>query len=105
MPFKRHSEEGEKRMAKWTRGEEPPFSVEEAWIDGWDFTVVFDDALVGGLDEELDELLANLAAAGGITEVIHEDREVFHLKVDNLDASSVEEKVAEAVEQAGIGYD
>jgi hypothetical protein len=29
-------------------GEPPPFSVEDAWIDGWGFTVVFDDALVGG---------------------------------------------------------
>ena len=92
-------------MTEWTRGEELPFSVEDAWIDGWDFTVVFDDALVRGLDAELDELFANLDAAGGITEVIHEDREVFHLKVDNLDTSTVEEKVAEAVEQAGIGYD
>ena len=86
-------------------GGEPPFSVEDAWIEGSDFTVVFDDALVGGLDEELDELLANLAAAGGITEVIHEGREVFLLKVDDLDASAVEGKVAEAVERAGIRYD
>ena len=92
-------------MTEWTRGEEPPFSVEEAWIGGWDFTVVFDDALVGGLDEELDELLANLAAAEGITGVIHEDREVFHLKVDALDAPALEERVAEALEGAGIGYD
>jgi hypothetical protein len=92
-------------MAEWTQGEEPPFSVEDPWIDGWDFTVVFDDALVGGLDEELDELLANLAAARSITEVMHEDREVFHLKVGDLDASALEEKIAEAVEQAGIGYD
>ena len=75
-------------------GEPPPFSVEDAWIGGWGFTVVFDDALVGGLDEELVELLANLAAAGGITEVIHEDRGVFHLKADDLDALAVEEKVA-----------
>ena len=89
-------------MTERTRGGEPPFSVEDAWIDGWDFTVVFDDALVGGLDEELVELFANLSAAGGITEVIHEDREVFHLKADDLDASAVEVKVAEAVEQAGI---
>jgi hypothetical protein len=36
--------------------EERSFEVESAWITGWDFTVVFDDALVGGLDEELDEL-------------------------------------------------
>ncbi len=92
-------------MAEWTRGGEPPFGVEDPWIDGWDFTVVFDDALVGGLEEELDELLANLAAARGITEVIHEDKEVFHLKVYNLDASALEEKVAEAMERAGIGYD
>ena len=92
-------------MAEWTRGGEPPFSVEDPWIDGWDFTVVFDDALVGGLEEELDELVANLANAGGITEVIHEDREVFHLRVDDLHASALEEKVAEAMEQAGIGYD
>ncbi len=92
-------------MAEWTLDGEPPFSVEDAWIGGWGFTVVFDDALVGGLDEELDELLANLAAAAGITEVIHEDREVFHLKVGNLDASAVREKAAEAVEQIGISYD
>ena len=92
-------------MAEWTLDGEPPFSVEDAWIEGWDFTVVFDDALVGGLDEELDELLANLAGAGGITEVIREGREVFRLKVDDLDASAVEGKVAEAVERAGIRYD
>jgi hypothetical protein len=30
---------------------------------------------------------------------------VFHLKVDDLDASAVEGKVAEAVERAGIRYD
>jgi hypothetical protein len=92
-------------MAGWTLDGEPPFGVEDAWIEGWDFTVVFDGALVGGLDEELDGLLANLAAAGGITEVIREDREVFHLKADDLDALAVEGKVAEAVERAGIRYD
>jgi hypothetical protein len=81
---------------------EYPFEVESAWIFGWDFTVVFDDALVGGLDEELDELRENLAASEGITEVLHEDREVFHLKADGLDASQVEEKVNEAVERTGI---
>jgi hypothetical protein len=96
---------GERRMAQWTQGGEQPFSVEDAWIDGWDFTVVFDDAHVGGLDEELVELLANLAASGRITEVIHEDRELVHLKVDDLDASALEEKVAEALEGAGIRYD
>ncbi len=108
MLFERYIEEleeGEKRMAEWTQDEEQPFSVEDAWIDGWDFTVVFDDALVGGLDEELDVLLKNLAAADRITEVIHEDREVFHLKVDDLDAPALEEKVAEALEGAGIRYD
>jgi hypothetical protein len=92
-------------MTEWMQEGELPFSVEDAWIEGWDFTVVFDDALVGGLDEELDELLANLAATGGIMEVVHEDREVFHLKVDHLDAPAIEEKVAGAMEQAGIGYD
>jgi len=61
--------------------------VGHAWIDGRDFTVVF------------------VAATGGITEVIHEDREVFHLKVDDLDASDLEEKVAEALKRAGIRYD
>ena len=92
-------------MAGWIQDGEQPFSVEDAWIDGWDFTVVFDDALVGGLGEELDELLAYLAATGRITGVIHEDREVFHLKVDDLDASDLEEKVAEALVRAGIPYD
>jgi hypothetical protein len=92
-------------MTERIQGGEPHFGVEDAWVDGWDFTFVFDDTLVGELDEELDELLANLAAARGIKEVIHEDREVFHLKVYNLDASALEEKVAEATEQAGIGYD
>jgi hypothetical protein len=82
--------------------EEAPFEVESAWIAGWDFTVVLDDALVGGLDEELDELRKNLAASEGITAVLHEDREVFHLKVDGLDVSEVEEKVNEAIERTGI---
>jgi hypothetical protein len=29
--------------------EERSFEVQSAWISGWDFTVVFDDELVGGL--------------------------------------------------------
>ena len=90
-------------MDEWS--EEPLFDVEEAWIGGWHFTVVFDDEIVGGLDwEKLDDLRDSLAAFEGITEVLHEDREVFHLKVDALDLSSLEGKVAEAVEQTGIGY-
>jgi hypothetical protein len=85
--------------------EEVAFEVVEPWISGWDFTVVFDDALVGGLDEELDELNTNLAAAEGLVEVLHEDREVFHLRVEGLDASEVEEKVNAAVERTGLSYD
>ncbi len=80
------------------------FGVEETWVDGWDCTVVFDDEVVGGLDwEKLDRLRENLAASEGITDVLHEDREVFHLKVEDLDLPAVEGKIAEAVEQTGIG--
>jgi hypothetical protein len=82
--------------------EERSFEVESAWISGWDFTVVFDDELVGGLDEELDELQERLAASEGITAVLHEDREVMHLKVDDLDVAEVEDKVKEAIERADI---
>ena len=90
------------RMDEWS--EEHAFGVEEPWIDGWDCTVVFDDEVVGGLDwETLDQLRDNLAASEGIREVVQEDREVFHLKVHNLDFPSVEAMVAEAVEQADIG--
>ncbi len=90
-------------MGEWSG--ERSFEVEEAWIDGWDCTVVFEDEVVGGLDwEKLDQLRDNLAASEGITEVLHEDREVFHLKAENLNLSAVEGKVAEAVEQTGIGY-
>ncbi len=32
------------------RGEERGFEVDEAWVDGWDWTVVFDDGVVGGLE-------------------------------------------------------
>ncbi len=79
--------------------------MEEAWVDGWDRTVVFDDELVGGLEwEKLDRLRDNLAASGGIVDVLHEDREVFHLKVEEADVSAVEGKVAEAIERTGIGY-
>ena len=89
-------------MDGWS--EEPAFEVMEAWIGGWDCTVVLDDEVVGGLEwEELDRLRDNLAASDGIAEVLHEDREVLHLKTD-LDLSSVEVKVAEAMEQTGIGY-
>ena len=89
-------------MDEWS--EEPAFEVVEAWIDGRDCTVVFDDEVVGGLEwEKLDQLRDNLAASEGITEVLHEDREVFHLKAD-IGLSSVEGKVAEAIEQTGIGY-
>ena len=60
--------------------------------------------MVGGLEwETLDRLRDNLAASDGITEVLHEDREVSHLKAD-VNLSSVEGKVAEAIEQTGIGY-
>jgi hypothetical protein len=90
-------------MSDWP--EEVGFEVVEPWISGWDFTVVFDDELVGGLDEELEELNANLAAAEGVTEVLHEDREVFHLRVQGLRVSDVEERVGEAVERTGISYD
>ncbi len=92
-------------MTQRVRDEELPFTVEDAWIRGWDFTIVFDDAVVGGLDEELEELLVILAASEGITEVIHEDREVFHLKVDNLDAPAVQKKATEAVKQLGLSFE
>src|SRR5918992_4381071 len=85
--------------------EEHAFGVEETWIDGWDCTVVFDDEVVGGLDwEKLDQLRDNLATSEGITEVVQEDREVFHLKVEGLSLSAVEGKVAGVIEQIGIGY-
>ena len=91
-------------MDEWS--EERGFEVEEAWVDGWDCTVLFDDEVVGGLEwERLDRLRDNLAASEDITDVLHEDREVFHLKVEGLDLPTVDGKVAEAVEQAGIGYD
>jgi hypothetical protein len=87
------------------RSEGFPFELESAWISGWHFTVVFDDALVGGLDEELDELRENLAASEGVTAVLHEDWGVFHLKVEDLGVSQVEERVDEALRRTGLGYD
>ena len=85
--------------------EERAFDVEETWVDGWDCTVVFDDEVVGGLEwEKLDQLRDNLATSEGISGVLHEDREVFHLKVEDLDLSAIEGKVAEAVERTGIDY-
>jgi len=48
-------------VSEWSK--EFPFEVESARICGRDFTIVFDDALVGGLDEELDELPENLSAS------------------------------------------
>ena len=90
-------------MDEWVEGR--GFDVGEAWVDGWDCTVVFDDEVVGGLDwEKLDQLRDNLAASEGIVEVLHEDREVFHLRVEDPNLSAVEGKVAEAVERTGIGY-
>lgn len=83
---------------------ERAFGVEEPWIDGWDYTVVLDDEVVGGLDwQKLDQLRENLASSDGVSEVVHEDREVFHLKVLNPDVASVEVTVAEAIEQTDIG--
>jgi hypothetical protein len=90
-------------MDEWS--EERGFEVEEAWADGWDCTVVFDDEVVGGLEwGRLDRLRDNLAASEDITDVLHEDREVFHRKVEDLDLPAVEGKVAKAVERTGIGY-
>jgi hypothetical protein len=66
---------------------------------------VNDDEVVGVLDwEKLDQLRDSLAASASILEVVHEDREAFHLKVGNLDLCAIKGKVAEAVEQTGIGY-
>ena len=87
-------------MSGWP--EECFFEVERAWISDWDFTVVFDDTLVGELDEELDDLREKLAGSEGVTAVLHEDREVMHLKVEDLDVSEVEEKVRAALERTGI---
>jgi hypothetical protein len=104
--WQRSRKKGAKRVTERSSDTEPPFNVEDGWILGWDFTLVFDDEVVGGLDwKELDHLSGNLAASEGISEVLHEDREVFHLKVDDLDASAVQEKAAEAVERVGIRYD
>jgi hypothetical protein len=83
----------------------PPFEVEDAWISGWDFTIVLDDTLVGGLNQELDELCENLAVSEGVTAVLHEDREVFHLKVEDLGVSQLEERVGEALRRTGLRYD
>jgi hypothetical protein len=84
------------------QAEEYPFEVGCAWISGWDFTVVLDDALASGPDEELDELRSYLAASEGITEILHENREVMHLRADDLNLSEVEKKVRKAAEQTGI---
>jgi hypothetical protein len=84
------------------RAEEYPFEVGCAWISGWDFTVVLDDALAGGPVEELDELRGYLAASERIAEILHEDREVMHLRADDLKLSEVEKKVRKAVEQTSI---
>jgi hypothetical protein len=73
-----------------------------AWISGWDFTVVLADALAGGPDEELDELRGYIAASEDITEILHEDREVMHLRADDLNLSEVEKEVRKAAEQTGI---
>jgi hypothetical protein len=92
-------------MDELTEGRGFDVEEEEAWGDGWNCTVVFDDEVVGGLEwEKLDRLREHLAASEGITGVLHEDREVFHLKVEDLDLSAIEGKVAEAVERTGIGY-
>jgi hypothetical protein len=93
---------GEMLVSGWS--EEFPFEVESAWISGWDFTVVFDDALVGELGEGLEELRVELAASEGVAAVLHEDREVLHLRVEELDVSEVEQKVNEGIERTGIGY-
>jgi hypothetical protein len=85
----------EVRVSGWS--EELSFEVESAWISGWDFTVVFDDTLVGEPGEELEELRAELAASEGVAAVLHEDREMFHLRVEGLEVSG-------AVERTDIGY-
>jgi hypothetical protein len=71
---------------------------------GWDFTVVFEDALVGGQDEVLEELCANLPASAGVTAVLHEDEEVFYLRVEGLNAPGVTDRASEATERAGPDY-
>ena len=63
---------------------------------------MLDDALAGGPDEELDELRGYLAASKGITEILHEDREVMHLRADDLNLSEVEKEVRKAAEQTCI---
>jgi hypothetical protein len=53
---------------------ELPFEVKSALISRWDFTVVFDDALVGGLEGELEGLHAHLLASEGVEAVLHEEQ-------------------------------
>ncbi len=66
---------------------------------------MFDDEVVGGLEwERLDRLRDNLVASEGIVDVLHEDREVFHLKVAESDLCVVEGKVAEAIERTGTRH-
>ena len=61
--------------------------------------------MVGGLEwEDLDRLRDDLAASEDIVEVLHVDREVFHLKMGTPDLSPVEEAVAEALRRTGIVY-
>jgi hypothetical protein len=50
----------------------------------------------------MDKLRENLLASEDITAILHEDREVFHLRVDGLGVSEVEEKIHEAIAQTGI---
>ena len=75
--------------------------MERAWISGWDFTVLFDDALVGGLKAELEDHYANLAASVSVIAVLRDDKQVCHLRVEDLKSIEVTEKVGEVVEHAG----
>lgn len=54
--------------------------VQPAWIAGWDHTLTSDDAAAHQLDKERDGFAAALARMPGVAEVLHEDREVFHLR-------------------------
>jgi hypothetical protein len=47
----------------------------------------------------LHALRENLAASDGIKAVLHEDREVFHLRVDGLDVYGVGATVNAALER------
>ncbi|MDP8970375.1 MAG: hypothetical protein M3N52_07765 [Actinomycetota bacterium] len=71
--------------------------VRDPGRDEFDYTVELDDTVWRYLPDERDDVEIRLATADRVLEVEREDREVIHVRVDDLSVDAVHSLTVEAV--------